>query len=659
MALTSPEAPARLRGTPAFLVRRPHVLIVAGLAFVALATAGLGHAHRLQGVPDLIVTTLSSLILFVVCGDSLAQLLVTREWGIFRPLSTLPLGAAASGLVLTAFGLAHVPLHVSLWVTLAGGILASVLVRRRARSRSASVALEQTEEERAIARRRMLTWAAVLFILLAVVLLPAFRNGADTIYGENPDSQQVIGVTVLFQHVPPTATDNALPLDVVPPAWRFRYPIFYALAGASNLTHSDPIRVFPAMAALLMLTCALGFAALAVRYLRVPEDGGPLVAAAIAFSWIVLHSGWHPYWNQLWGLAMFPWALLFGWRAVADRDGAAAVLFVLMLVMLELAYPLALPYPVVVFLALLVGYGVRPRLPRGAGLRRWILPVVGVCILAPAVAAAAVKLITAIGQIVSANSALWGGDVTQLLPIGQFAGTGGGWLPALAVLILALFGLRTLPRRVGISVGVVLCALLALDIRFRTASTGAYMDFKHLSFVGLLVITLAAGGLALLARSRSRRLIVIAAILGLAWTAAAVNLDRKESIVTGAQVSPQQFQIRQWAARLPPGASVRVDIPASGWQLWAVYMLGAHPVDSPHPVVMTTYAHAPYGWRADYSLAFRVLPTPSGRPLPAPVPPFARNPPVFENSQYVLRRIVVPPKYAYLPQTASQRLVEP
>ncbi len=55
--------------------------------------------------------------------------------------------------------------------------------------------------------------------------------------------------------------------------------------------------------------------------------------------------GWHPYWNQLWGLALFPYALLFGWHALAARSGRAATLFVLFLVALELAYPLALPYP--------------------------------------------------------------------------------------------------------------------------------------------------------------------------------------------------------------------------------------------------------------------------------------------------------------------------
>ena len=69
-----------------------------------------------------------------------------------------------------------------------------------------------------------------------------------TIYGQNPDAHQVAGIAVLFQHVPPTGTDVALPIDTVPSPWRFRYPIFYPLAAAAQLGHLDPITAFPAIA---------------------------------------------------------------------------------------------------------------------------------------------------------------------------------------------------------------------------------------------------------------------------------------------------------------------------------------------------------------------------------------------------------------------------
>jgi hypothetical protein len=90
-------------------------------------------------------------------------------------------------------------------------------------------------------------------------------------------------------------------------------------------------------------------------------------------------------------------------------------------------------------------------------------------------------------------------------------------------------------------------------------------------------------------------------------------------------------------------------------------MLGSHPVDTPTPVLYTTYANAPYGLRADYSLALRFypLPGPDGRPRPFPLPRYARNPPLALNDEFVLRRIVWPKRLASTPRTASQTLVEP
>src|SRR5205085_10867107 len=131
------------------------------------------------------------------------------------------------------------------------------------------------------ATRLLAAWMAVLVALFCLAMIPAWKANSATIYGENPDAHQVVGIAVLFQHVPPTATDVALPIDTVPPAWRFRYPIFYPLAAVSNLAHLDPIRVFPSMAGLLVVLAALGFGALAVTCLRAPPQAGPLVAAAV------------------------------------------------------------------------------------------------------------------------------------------------------------------------------------------------------------------------------------------------------------------------------------------------------------------------------------------------------------------------------------------
>ncbi len=660
---TTTEAPAGPRLQAAHPMRRwqPDVVVLAAVAAVAIALALLSHAHHLQGLGGIARGSVASLLLFVVCGDALAFLLVPASWGALLPLFSIPLGAVASGLVLTAFGVAHVPLAVSLWLVLAAALAASVLVRRRSSRRPADDRrLSRLFPGVRIEGRQLAIWSATLFILLCVALIPVWRNGAATIPGENPDAQQVAGIAVLFQHDPPTATDYSTAINTVPPAWNFRYPIFYPLSAASSLSNFDPVKVFPSMAALLMIACAFGFAVFAVKCLGAPEVAGPGIAAAIGISWLTLHLGWHPYWNQLWGMALFPYALLFGWHAIAERDGPAAILFVLLLVALELAYPLALPYPVLICVALLIAYRRRPRIPRFARRHAWAMGIVAVLVLGPAAAAAAVKLWDALSQIFSTHSSLWGGDVTSLIPVGWFVGTGGGVLPALAVLAVAALGVQGLRRRIGVALGVVLALLLLLDIRFRTASTGAYMDFKHLSFVGLLVLVLAATATARLVFSRSRVAVLAGLLIAAGWTVAALHRSGTEGKTTGVQVTSELFQVRTWADRLPKGASVRVDVPASGAQLWAVNMLGNHPVDAPDPVLSTTYAHAPYGTRAQYSLSLRYALNPNPR-IKVPVPPIlhAQNPPLFENDQYVLRRVVWPAGQAGVPTTASRKLVEP
>jgi hypothetical protein len=546
-----------------------------------------------------------------------------------------------------------VPLHVSLWLLLASGLLAGTLVIRR---RPARRAVRLGGE-----RRLLAAWVAVLFVLFFVALIPAWRTNAATIYGENPDAQQVVGIAVLFQHVAPTGTDVALPLDTVPPSWRFRYPIFYPLSAASNLAHMDPIRLFPAMAALLIVIAALGFGALAVRCLRASPAAGPAVAAAVGLSVITLHLAWHPYWNQLWGLAIMPYALLFGWCALETLDLRLGILFALMIVTLALAYPLALPEPLLILAALAIAYRRRPRLVSALRSRSWIFGLIAVLVLAPALVGAGVKLYQGVTQLFSPHSTLWGGDLPSFMPVGKFVGTGGGIVPVLLVGGVAVVGLRSLPRRVGWALGVAVLALWLIDIRFRLASTGAYMDFKQLSFAGALLVTIAAT--AAMARLSSSRPAVLSAGLALAlalgWTIAATLQDHNEIIRTSEQVTPQMFQLRSWADRLQRGASVRLDIPPTGVQLWAVYMLGAHPVDAPTPVTGTTYAHAAGGVRADYSVSLRFYVAADGRIKRFPKPAFTQSPPLAENIQFVLRRIVWPARLARYPDTSSQKLVEP
>ena len=65
----------------------------------------------------------------------------------------------------------------------------------------------------------------------------------------------------------------------------------------------------------------------------------------------------------------------------------------------------------------------------------WVVVVLAVLVLAPAVAGAALKLGQGISQLFSSGGGLWGGDIVHNLPLGSFVGTGGGAVPALAVLM--------------------------------------------------------------------------------------------------------------------------------------------------------------------------------------------------------------------------------
>src|SRR5581483_564038 len=146
--------------------------MVAVIAVAAAALALYIHAHHLEGVPDMVRSTAASLVLFAICGDALAYALIPGSWRPLRPLFSLPLGAAAGALVLTAFGVAHVPLHASLWLTLAIFIGASVVARTRGLADTADPPVEWSDE-----RRTRATWVAVLALIWLVALIPLGRTG--------------------------------------------------------------------------------------------------------------------------------------------------------------------------------------------------------------------------------------------------------------------------------------------------------------------------------------------------------------------------------------------------------------------------------------------------------------------------------------------------
>jgi hypothetical protein len=294
--------------------------------------------------------------------------------------------------------------------------------------------------------------------------------------------------------------------------------------------------------------------------------------------------------------------------------------------------------------------------------RAFVIVPIALLLLLPAVAGAILKLKEAISQLLTPGSQLWGGDIHHLLPVGPFVGVGGGIAAALGVLVLAALGTRYVAggRRAQLAVFGVLAALCVLDLRFRLVKSGAYMDYKHLTFVGVFILVLAASFVMRLLFSADRRWVAGGAVLLAAWVVPAAVQDRSDAFLLPQQVDPQMFQIRSWVDHLPPGATVRVDIPPNGTQLWAVYMVGSHPVSSSDPIVGTTYAHANGGYRADYALAQRYNPA-DGPESKVPLPPayFAVDPAVDENSQFVLRKVVWPKrgKYALYTDNSSTHLI--
>lgn len=637
-------------GRPAFTLRHgagPAAVAAPLAAFAAVCLYIAVHTD-VQGpaaLPELGRGTGAAALLFAITGYAPAVLLLPARMARHLPLFVLPLGAIVSSLALTVLGFAHVPLVVSLVLVLATGIAAAVAVRRRRRAPA-----EPTD--------RLLPAYAVLGLLVAcVVMLPSFRAGYATPPGENPDALVVSGIAQLLQEAPPTAVRPELPVDEMREEWQSKYPIFYSLAAVSKLSGLDPLAAFPAVLALLTVFVGLGFALFAIHALGASSRVGLLVAGATGCSAMTLYVALLPYWNQLWGLAAFPFTLLFGWQAVAHRDARATVLFALTVLLAGLAYPLMLPYPLIAMLGFAIALKRRPPLPDWSR-RRWLLTG-GIVLLLLAVPIAGVieKVGHAARVLFDPGHDLhgWAGPLDDFLPFGSFVSVGGGLPALLAVTAFAVYGLTRVPRAPRLALGALLVLSALADVRVRAAEFGEYFDFKHLAFVGPLLLTLAAIGAADLISRRRPALVALGGAAIAAWSVSAVVQVGKEVDRRYSPVSPALKEVGRWSDELPAGASVRIDVPPSGWQHWVAYFLADHPVNTPRPD--THFPHAPAGTRADYSLApaHPLTSNPVVRRLRFPTPPNAVDPPLRQNDEWVLRRLERAPG----PETASRRAIQP
>jgi hypothetical protein len=602
-----------------------------------------------DAVPDVARAALAAALLFAVCGFGVVRLLLPRALADHELLWILPAGACSSGLALTVLGFLAVPFKVSLvLVLLAGAGLSAFAWRRTARPGHSG-------------RETALTaWVAVL--LACVALVPLFSLGYATVTGTGSDAHMAAGTADFLQHAYPTSVDAARPVDQMPVLWRSKYPIYYTLGGVSTLSGLQSFQTLAVVAAVLLALAAAGWFLVARDLL----GAGPIAALAAmglaGLDRMVLHTGLNPYFNQTWGYFALPFALVLAWPAaggVLTRGGLvepgerrrAAWLLALFLATMTFAYPLALPIPLV---PLVVAWGLqrRARRRRGEHVARlrdlyrgrrsllWLAPLA--LLLAVPTYGVVEKAIGAAKPFLNPSVSLigWGGDLRGFFPTWQFFSLGSGTLAALALAaigVLAVVGLRRLPRELALSLGAVGAVGVLLAVYFHERQYGWYFHFKLLAFVAPLIVVCAVVGAA--------RLRWVGAALLCGWLAWALVGARDEVLGTGKQLGAPTIALQSWSGSLPPSASIRLDM----WppdQLWAAYFLSHQRLCSQAPLLGTDYPHVRISRKADYV----IVQHDQLRPVDAV------GPPVRQNQGWTLYRMnpAVPGH-----DRCSQRMVQP
>ncbi|MFL5894698.1 MAG: hypothetical protein ACJ76Z_06240 [Thermoleophilaceae bacterium] len=613
-------------------------------ALAALAVAADAGVVGAAAAPDVVRVGLATIAVFAVCGYAPAVALTPAALMPWWPALVLPLGAIASGMALTVLGFAAVPFHFALPATLLAGVVLAVRTR--------SPGIDRAETSPA-------TYAGVACVaalLVAVALIPTFRSGLATVTGFGSDAHLVAGSATFLQHNYPASTNVAYPADQVPPLWRSKFPIYYALAAVSSVAGVEPWQALMTVAAIVLALAGLGFFLLARTGFGAPIGVAAAAMAVAVLDRRVFHLALHPYYNQLWGMLTLPYTLVAAYEYALRPSRRALGLFAAFLAVGAFAYPLMLPFP------LLAGAGFwllarRERAARGEpvapidvravwrGKRSllWIVPLA--LLLAIPIAGVAEKIAQAVALVWSPGNSLagWQGDLEAYPPVGEFFAifpSGVSALLALAVCALGFVGLARAPRTLGRPLVVVLGAAVAVAVFFRLARYGQYFYFKVLSFAAPQLLTAAVvllGALAFRARSLYGRGIAFAALVALC--ASALLSARGEIQTSFDQLSPETLQLRDWAKALPPRASIRLDTPRSS-QLWQAYMLSSHPLGSRDPI--TNYPHVPLTAEADYALDRPLLPPPAD----------AVGPPLRRNSQLRLWRL-----RGSGPDTTSRRMV--
>jgi hypothetical protein len=596
---------------------------LAELALAVLAAAIAVDVARDQGAVALGAAGEAATVLLVALGAfGLAGLAVVR---VALPASLrghellwVPAtGACVLALALGVLGFLFVPHAVAVGVVLVAGAVAARLALGRAGLPSARPA------------RAHLWPAGLALLLVAVALVPMLRAGFATVVGNGSDAHLAVGSAQFLQEHHPLATAVGEPLDELFPLWRSKTPIYYAYAAVSTLSGLEPFEVISALTALLLALGALGFFLVARERLGAPVGVAAAAMVLAALTPVSLHSATHPYFNQLWGFMALPYVLLLARPGVEGERGARAML-ALFTAVLALAYPLALPIGLAAVLTAWVrrrragGLPLRPRVRvwRGPRTLLWLVPAV---VIAWIPFVGVVEKLEAATRVLLPGTDLggWGGDLVGFYGWDFFLAVDRGaalvWaVPAL--LVGTVVALHRADPDVRAAFGAVLAVGLLAAVVFRLREGGWYFQFKALAFTAPLALTCAAVGLA---RLRWPGVVVLALWLGAAVTAAQGILG-----TTFDQTPRGILALRAVDARLPPGDSVRLDVPPDGRQLWVAFFLAGQPLCSVTPLSGTSYPHVPYSVAADWVLV------PRGR-RPADAVP---GPPAMRAGDFDLHR---------------------
>jgi hypothetical protein len=594
---TGPPAP------PALTLRSERRLAWLGLlgaAAIALGLASYAGVVGRGGLGGAMHVAVACVVLFGIVGFGPTRLLLPDGLRRHEALWVLPVGGVATALELALLAYAFVPFDVALGVVLVGGVALGAMAWRRdpgLRARSAPA--------NAASWRTIAAALALAVLIGAIALLPMFRGGFMTVIGNGSDAHLAVGTAQFLQRNHPTSVDPSEAVDRVPLVWRSKPAIYLAFGGVARVAGKEPYAVIATLSAALLAFAALGFWLLARELLGAGPWGAGAAMGLVGMNRIELFTGMHPYFNQTWGYMTTPFAIVLAWHVVRNRTRGGVMLFAAFIGVLAFAYPLALPVPL---LAAIV-FAAFERRRRGLSLlwiprlrsRRQLLWIVPLFLLLIIPLQGVLEKTAASTRVLAPGYSLvnWGGDLTHYFPERYFLGMDKttGAIVALPLFALGLFlALRRASGEVRWGLGAIVAFGALAALFFRPREYGWYFHFKALAFVGPLVVAAAAVGLSRL-RWQWVGVLALLFLVGVTRTGAAHELG-----TTFDQLPRSMLELKTVDARLPPGASVRLDMPADGRMLWAGNMLSGQPLCSQRPLLNTSYPHVPISRAADYVL---------------------------------------------------------